>query len=65
MAGIGFELRRLVETRSGVMAKVRAYVSAGLISSGPWIITMLTLLVVAVTGDLALSSLDATGSARS
>lgn len=43
MAGIGFELRRMLDQRSGFLAKVRAYAAAGLISSGPWLMTILTL----------------------
>ena len=41
MAGIGFELRRMIESGPGLISKVRAYACAGLISSGPWILTML------------------------
>ena len=43
MAGIGFELRKMIGEGEGLVSKVRAYVSAGLISSGPWIMTILTL----------------------
>ncbi len=43
MAGIGFELRRMLDERKGFLAKTRAYVAAGLISSGPWLMTILTL----------------------
>jgi len=43
MAGIGFELRRMIDQRGGFLSKVRAYAAAGLISSGPWIMTILTL----------------------
>lgn len=41
MAGIGFELRKMIEGGPGLISKVRAYACAGLISSGPWIMTML------------------------
>lgn len=50
MAGIGFELRRLVSLRPGLWTKMRAYASAGLISSGPWILTALTLCFVSLSG---------------
>jgi uncharacterized membrane protein len=43
MAGIGFELRRMIDERGGFFSKVRAYSAAGLISSGPWLMTILTL----------------------
>jgi len=43
MAGIGFELRRMIDERGGFLSKVRAYAAAGLISSGPWLMTILTL----------------------
>ncbi|MEM8882738.1 MAG: exopolysaccharide Pel transporter PelG [Planctomycetota bacterium] len=43
MAGIGFELRRMIDQRGGFLSKVRAYAAAGLISSGPWLMTILTL----------------------
>ena len=51
MAGIGFELRRLVHGRFGLLDKSYAYVCAGLISSGPWILTVLTLLLLNVAGN--------------
>lgn len=50
MAGIGFELRRLVALRPGLLTKLQAYSSAGLISSGPWILTALTLCFVSLSG---------------
>lgn len=51
MAGIGFELRRMVHGRFGLLSKSYAYACAGLISSGPWILTVLTLLLLNVAGD--------------
>ena len=50
MAGIGFELRRMIDQRKGFLAKVRAYACAGLISSGPWLMTILTLTLLTVAG---------------
>ncbi|MHC4449143.1 MAG: exopolysaccharide Pel transporter PelG [Planctomycetota bacterium] len=59
MAGIGFELRRMIDQRGGFLSKVRAYFAAGLISSGPWLMTILTLTLlnllapkVGVTGNI-------------
>jgi len=50
MAGIGFELRRMIDQRDGFTAKVRAYACAGLISSGPWLMTILTLTLLNLAG---------------
>lgn len=50
MAGIGFELRRMIGQRDGFLAKVRAYACAGLISSGPWLMTILTLTLLNLAG---------------
>lgn len=47
MAGIGFELRRLME-RDSIFAAVRAYAYAGIISSGPWIMSILGILMIGV-----------------
>ncbi|NJN82351.1 MAG: exopolysaccharide Pel transporter PelG [Caldilineaceae bacterium] len=61
MAGIGFELRKMIDHRKGFMAKVRAYACAGLISSGPWLMTILTLTLLSLAapalgkrGDLSM-----------
>ncbi len=50
MAGIGFELRRMIDERQGFVAKVRAYACASLIASGPWLMTILTLTLLNVAG---------------
>jgi len=50
MAGIGFELRKMIDEREGFVAKVRAYACAGLISSGPWLMTILTLTLLNLAG---------------
>ncbi|MHC4547835.1 MAG: exopolysaccharide Pel transporter PelG [Planctomycetota bacterium] len=50
MAGIGFELRRMIDERRGLVSKVRAYSCAGLISSGPWLMTILTLTLLNLAG---------------
>ncbi len=43
MAGIGFELRRAVDEDAAVTTRMRAWVCAGLVASGPWIVTVLLL----------------------
>lgn len=53
MAGIGFELRRMIESEaSGLFEKTKCYVSAALVSSGPWIMTIVTLSVLSTFGTL-------------
>ncbi|MBL8896161.1 MAG: exopolysaccharide Pel transporter PelG [Planctomycetes bacterium] len=57
MAGIGFELRRLVEGDS-VLQKIKGYAAAGMISSGPWIMTIVTLAVLSVFGPELIGQSD-------
>ena len=45
MAGIGFELRKILN-RDSYFALVRAYAYAGLISSGPWVLSILGLVAI-------------------
>lgn len=47
MAGIGFELRRILD-RDSYAATLQAYVYAGLISAGPWVLSILSVLIVGV-----------------
>ncbi|NNC89369.1 MAG: exopolysaccharide Pel transporter PelG [Akkermansiaceae bacterium] len=47
MAGIGFELRRL-QRHDTLLGTVRAYSASGLIASGPWIISILSIAVLSV-----------------
>ena len=47
MAGIGFELRKLKQGDTGASTVV-AYTYAGLISSGPWIISILSIVILSV-----------------
>jgi len=42
MAGIGFRLRRMLDQESYI-ATIKAYLYSALISSGPWLITILTI----------------------
>ena len=47
MAGIGFEIRKILN-RDSYFALVRAYAYAGLISSGPWVLSILGLVAIAL-----------------
>ena len=40
MAGIGFELRRLIDDDADLLQTCRGYASAGLVAAGPWIMTI-------------------------
>lgn len=50
MAGIGFELRRLLYEDGGITARIQALLAATMITAGPWLLTMATLLLVSVFG---------------
>ena len=45
MEGIGFELRRLLQ-RDSLLSLLRAYGYAGLISSGPWVLSIVGMLLI-------------------
>jgi len=47
MAGIGFELRKILR-RDSYTALLQAYAYAGLISSGPWVLSILGVLLIGV-----------------
>jgi len=47
MAGIGFELRKIL-SRDSYTATLRAYLYAGLISSGPWVLSIISVMLVGV-----------------
>ena len=47
MAGIGFELRKIL-SRDTYTATLHAYVYAGLISSGPWVLSIVSVMLVGV-----------------
>jgi len=47
MAGIGFELRKILKGDS-YLSLVQAYAYAGVISSGPWVLSIIGILVVGV-----------------
>jgi len=43
MAGIGYELRKLLQ-RDSLLSVMRAYLYAGVISSGPWVLSIVGML---------------------
>lgn len=45
MAGIGFELRRLTQ-RDDLMGAVQGYVHSALVSSGPWLFTVIAIAAI-------------------
>lgn len=45
MAGIGFELRKLL-AKPGYFGIARAYLYAGVIGSGPWVLSIIGILVI-------------------
>jgi uncharacterized membrane protein len=49
MAGIGFELRKLLRTKS-LFGMIRAYGFAGAISSGPWLLSIFSVLTIGILG---------------
>ena len=56
MAGIGFELRKLLQ-RGSFFSYLQAYTAAGIISSGPWIISILGIFAIGLmTTNETLSS---------
>lgn len=47
MAGIGFELRKILAEDS-YTATLRAYLYAGLISSGPWVLSIISVMLIGI-----------------
>ncbi len=47
MAGIGFELRKILE-RNNYTSTLQAYFYAGIISSGPWVLSIVSMLLVGI-----------------
>ncbi|MNM85382.1 hypothetical protein D3C76_419720 [compost metagenome] len=47
MAGIGFELRKIL-SRDSYSATLRAYLYAGLISSGPWVLSIVSVMLIGI-----------------
>ncbi|MEZ5652127.1 MAG: exopolysaccharide Pel transporter PelG [Burkholderiaceae bacterium] len=49
MAGIGYELRKVLQ-RDTLLAVMRAYLYAGVISSGPWVLSIVGMLAIGMLG---------------
>lgn len=47
MAGIGFELRKLLQ-KENLLSLLRAYAFAGIISSGPWVLSIIGMLIIGI-----------------
>ena len=47
MAGIGFELRKIL-SKDSYTSTMRAYLYAGLISSGPWVLLIISVMLIGV-----------------
>lgn len=47
MAGIGFELRKLMK-RDSYLSILQAYTYAGIISSGPWVLSIIAVLIIGI-----------------
>jgi len=47
MAGIGFEIRRILE-KDTLFSLLEAYGFAGLISSGPWVLSILGVMMIGI-----------------
>ena len=47
MAGIGFEIRKILE-RDSYWSVLRAYGYAGLVSGGPWALSILSIMMIGV-----------------
>ena len=47
MAGIGFELRRLLR-KDTLLGLIWAYAYAGVISSGPWVLSIIGILIIGI-----------------
>lgn len=47
MAGIGFEIRKILE-RDSYWSVLRAYGYAGLVSGGPWVLSILSIMMIGI-----------------
>ena len=47
MAGIGFEIRKILE-RDNYWSVLRAYGYAGLVSGGPWVLSILSIMMIGI-----------------
>lgn len=58
MAGIGFELRKMIDDRGDLVSRIKGYISAGLVSAGPWIMTVVTIGIIDILVRSASSPRD-------
>jgi len=56
MAGIGFELRKLMK-RDSYLSILQAYTYAGIISSGPWVLSIAAVLIIGIISIPAVTPL--------
>ncbi|MBA7649856.1 hypothetical protein ES703_57655 [subsurface metagenome] len=54
MAGIGFQLHKLLEDES-FLNKAKAYIFASIITSGPWIMSILSLTLLGILSGLIMT----------
>ena len=54
MAGIGFKLLKLIENES-FLKKAKAYIFASIITSGPWILSILCLSLISILSGMFLT----------
>ncbi|MFM2052378.1 MAG: hypothetical protein RL456_415 [Pseudomonadota bacterium] len=59
MAGIGFELRKLLR-RDSYAGLVQAYAYAGIISSGPWVLSIIGILLIGVLSAISVPDREIT-----
>jgi uncharacterized membrane protein len=52
MAGIGFELRKLLK-RDSLLGLMQAYTYAGIIGSGPWVLSIVGILIIGLLSSLS------------
>ena len=58
MAGIGFELRKLLR-QDTLLGMMRAYAYAGVIGSGPWVLSIIGILIIGLVSLSVVSPAEA------
>lgn len=61
MAGVGFELRRLLQNNTSLTGRGQAYAFAALIGSGPWLLSIAAILGIALLSTRQNFSADVVG----
>jgi len=61
MAGVGFELRRLLQNNQSLTGRGQAYAFAALIGSGPWVLSIAAILGIALLSTRQNFSADVVG----